>query len=75
MVFRHNLMLLFCYQSDLFIFLIILDMFITYNIHSTCMIILHLFLQLLLICIIHLETISSYLRIYYFYVFHIAHMK
>lgn len=26
-------------------------MFITYNIHSTCMIILHLFLQLLLICI------------------------
>lgn len=24
---------------------------------------------------IHLETISSYLRIYYFYVFHIAHMK
>lgn len=49
MVFRHNLMLLFCYQSDLFIFLIILDMFITYNIHSTCMIILHLFLQLLLI--------------------------
>lgn len=67
-------MLLFCYQSDLFFFLIILDMFITYNIHSTCMIILHLFLQLLLICI-HLETISSYLRIYYFYVFHIAHMK